>query len=171
MTALLIIGLVLFYLILLIGLILVPLGFPGTWVMVGAAILFAILGDLNPVGTDWLPLIVVVLLAGVGELIELGVRIVGGKVAKVSNGAIIAAIVCGILGAIIGVPIFLIGSLIGLLLGVFLGAFLYALLIEKNTGVGSLWVALATTTSQVVALFAKTCIGIAIIVYLTVMLF
>jgi hypothetical protein len=171
MTALFITGIALFYIILLVGLILIPLGFPGTWVMVVAAVVYALLADLNPGGSEWIAVIIVALLAGLGELIELGVRIVGGKVAKVSNGAIIAAIVGGIMGALIGVPIFLIGSLIGLLLGVFLGAFLYALIIEKNNTIGSFWVALATTTSQVVALFAKTCLGIAIIVYLTVVLF
>lgn len=171
MTALFITGISLFYLVLLVGLILVPLGFPGNWVMVGAAIVYALVGDLNLEGSDWMAVIVVALLAGLGELIELGVRVVGGKVAHISNGAIIAAIVGGIIGAIVGVPIFLIGSLIGLLLGVFLGAFFYALIIEKNNAMGSIGVALATTTSQVVALFAKTCLGIAIIVYLTVVLF
>ena len=164
-------GIIVFYIALIVGLLLIPLGFPGTWVMVAAAALFAALADLAPGGSEWIALIIVTALAGLGELIELGVRIVGGKVAKVSNGAIIAAIVGGIIGAIVGVPVFLIGSLIGLLLGVFLGAFGYALLFERHSIAGAAWVALATTTSQIVALFAKTCIGLAIIVYLSVVVF
>ena len=86
------------------------------------------------------------------------------------NGAIVAAIIGGIIGAIIGVPVFLIGSLLGLLLGVFLGAFLYALLKTKQLHRATK-MAVATTTSQVVALFAKTCIGVAMMVYITLELF
>lgn len=171
MTAVFVTGIAFFYLILLVGLILIPLGFPGTWVMVVAAIVFALLGNLNPAGSEWTGILIVAALAGLGELIELGVRVVGSKLAKVSNGAIIAAIVGGLIGVFVGFPIFLIGSLIGLLLGVFLGAFFYALLLENQRPLAAIKIALATTTSQVVALFAKTCIGIAIIIYLTVILF
>ena len=109
-------------------------------------------------------------MAGLGELIELGVRIVGSRKSKVPNGAIVAAIIGGLIGAIIGVPVFLIGSLLGLLLGVFFGAFLYGYIRQNDLG-QALQMAKVTTTSQVVALFAKTCIGIAMVVYLTVELF
>ena len=164
-------GTVVFYLVLIGALLIIPLGFPGTWVMVAAALVYALLGNLNPPdGPEWLPIVILALLAGLGELIELGVRIVGSKMADVPNGAIVAAIVGGLVGVIIGVPIFLIGSLLGLLLGVFLGAFLYALVTVKQLP-KAIAMALATTTSQVVALFAKTCIGIAMMVYITVELF
>lgn len=170
MTLLAIIGVILFYLILLAGLVIIPLSFPGTWVMLIAAVIFSLLGDLYPGGSELLALLVVTALAGLGELIELGVRIVGSRMAKVPNGAIVAAIVGGLIGAIIGVPVFLIGSLLGLLLGVFLGAFAYGFLTTKKLS-DSLMMAVATMLSQVVALFAKTCVGIAIIVYLTFVLF
>ena len=116
-------GIGLLYLVLLLALIIVPLGFPGNWIMFAAASVFALVSDLNPDGSEWTALIIIAAMAGVGELIELGVRIVGGKLAKVSNGAIIAAIIGGLLGVFIGVPIFLIGSLLGLLVGVLWGPF------------------------------------------------
>ncbi len=171
MAAVAVTGLIVFYLVLIAGLVIIPLGFPGTWVMVVATLAYLLFGDLNPGGSEWFVLVVVALMAGLGELIELGTRIVGSKVARVSNGAIVAAIVGGLIGVIVGVPIFLIGSLLGLLFGVFLGAFFYSLVFEKNSIAGALWVALATTTSQVVALFFKTCIGLAIIIYLTIIIF
>lgn len=164
-------GMIIFYVVLIAALLIIPLSFPGTWVMVAAAIVYALLGDLNPPGgSEWFPILVLVLLAGLGELIELGVRIVGSKMAAVPNGAIVAAIIGGIIGAIVGVPIFLIGSLLGLLLGVFVGALLYSLAHVKNTH-QALKMALATTTSQIVALFAKTCIGLGMMVYITMELF
>jgi len=163
-------GIGLLYLFLIIGLCIIPLGFPGTWLMVVASILFALVGDIHPGGSEWVALLIITAIAALGELVELGVRIVGSKVAHVPNGAIVCAILGGLIGAIVGVPVFLIGSLLGLLLGVFLGAFLYALFMEGRFG-AAFWMALATTTSQVVALFAKTCMGLAIVVYLTFILF
>lgn len=164
-------GVIVFYVVLLCCLVLIPLSFPGTWFMVAAAGVYALIGNLNPPhGSEWIPILVLGLLAGLGELIELGVRIIGSRRAKVPNGAIIAAIIGGLIGAIIGVPVFLIGSLLGLLLGVFLGAFLYAFFKVKELH-SAMAMAIATTTSQVVALFAKTCIGVAMIVYLTWELF
>lgn len=170
MSGLALTGTILFYLTLGLGLVIIPLSFPGTWVMVVATGCYALLGDLNPEGSELLAFVVVVLLAGLGELIEFGVRIIGSKVANVPTGAIVCAIIGGFIGVIIGVPVFLIGSLIGLLLGVFLGAFIYGMVTTKQLST-ALWMSLATTTSQVVALFAKTCIGIAIIVYVTVAIF
>ncbi len=164
------IGLVLFYLVLAVALALIPLSFPGTWLMFAATAAYAALGSLHPTGSDWIPLIVVALLAGLGELIELGIRIVGSRLASVPNGAIVAAIIGGVIGVFVGVPIFLIGSLVGLLIGIFTGAFAYGL-VTKNSVTRSLAMAVATTFSQIVALFAKTTLGIGIIFYLSTLIF
>lgn len=163
-------SLVLFYLALVAALVSIPLGFPGTWLMLVAAVVFAAVGDLRPAGSDWVPLLVVGLLAGTGELIELGIRIVGGRWIEVPTGAIVAAIVGGILGALVGLPVFLIGSLAGLLLGIFIGALGYGLIATRALG-RALAMALAATCSQIVALFAKTIVGVAIIAYLTMVIF
>ncbi len=170
MEALATTGIALLYVALLAGMLMIPLGLPGTWLMAIAAWAFAFFGDLNPGGSEMTACLIVGALVLCGELIELAVRILGSKMAKVPTGAIVAAIVGGLFGAIIGVPVFLIGSLIGLLIGVFLGAFIYALFIERRVS-AAIWMAVATTTSQVVALFAKTCVGLAIIIYLTIILF
>lgn len=138
--------------------------------MLAAAIVYALITNLNPDGSEWMVLLVLTIMAALGELIELGVRIVGSKMADVPNGAIVAAIVGGLIGVLIGVPVFLVGALIGLLIGVFAGAFIYSFIVTKEIHRAG-WMALATTFSQVVALFAKTCIGIAMIVYISIELF
>jgi len=163
-------GTVVFYLALLIGLLIIPLGFPGTWVMVIASLVYMLVGNIHPGGSEVWTLVILVAFAVLGELIELGVRIVGSKVAQVPNKAIVAAIVGGLIGVIVGVPVFLIGSLVGLLIGIFTGAFIYGWITTKEVH-KALWMALATTTSQVVALFAKTGIGIGMIIYISVVLF
>lgn len=106
-----------------VGLVLVPLGLPGLWVMVGAILLY---GWLTAFRSLSVTLIVVILaLALVGEIIEswLGFRFAkryGGS-SRSGWGALIG----GIVGAIVGVPVPVIGSVIGAFLGSFIGAALF----------------------------------------------
>jgi uncharacterized protein YqgC (DUF456 family) len=105
------------------GLVLIPLGLPGLWVMVGALLIYGWLTDFRSIG---LAVIVIVLaLAFVGEIIEswLGFRFArryGGS-SRSGWGALIG----GIVGAIVGVPVPVIGSVIGAFLGSFVGAALF----------------------------------------------
>ena len=98
-------------------------------------------------------------------MIEFLVGTLGGKKFEVSTGAIVASFIGGLIGAIIGVPVFLIGSLLGLLLGVFLGALVYEWIVTRNLGI-ALKSAIAVFFSRLVASFMKTCIAIAMGVYL-----
>jgi uncharacterized protein YqgC (DUF456 family) len=147
------------------GIALVPLGLPGTWIIVGAAFLYSLFLDFSSKGSDFWVILTLILMAVVGEVIEFLVGTLGGKKFEVSTGAIIASFVGGILGAIIGVPVFLIGSLLGLLLGVFLGALIYELAVTKDWGV-ALKSAIAVFFSRLVASFMKTCIAVAMGIYL-----
>jgi len=105
------------------GLVLIPLGLPGLWVMVGVLLVYGWMTDFRSLSVA---LIAIVLgLALVGEIIEswLGFRFAkryGG-----SNRSGWGALIGGIVGAIVGVPVPVIGSVIGAFLGSFLGAALF----------------------------------------------
>ena len=105
---------------LLVGLLLVPLGLPGLWVMVVGIIGYGWLTDFHSVGVTTMA--VALGLALLGEVIEfwIGFRLTeryGG-----SRRAGWGALVGGIVGAMIGVPVPVLGSVIGAFLGSFAGA-------------------------------------------------
>ena len=104
----------------LVGLVLVPLGLPGLWVMVLGVIGYGWLTGFATVGVGTIALVVGLALAG--EVVEawLGFRAArryGGS-ARAGWGALIG----GIAGAVVGVPVPIIGSVIGAFLGAFAGA-------------------------------------------------
>src|SRR6266566_3919532 len=102
------------------GLVLVPLGLPGLWVMVAGVVGYGWLTDFRSVGVTTIALVLG--LALVGEIVEtwLGFRLArryGG-----SSRAGWGALVGGIVGAVVGVPVPIIGSVIAGLVGSFAGA-------------------------------------------------
>src|SRR5207245_6582604 len=102
------------------GLVLVPLGLPGLWVMVAGVAGYGWLMDFRSVGVTTIALVLG--LALVGEIVEtwLGFRLArryGG-----SSRAGWGALVGGIAGAVVGVPVPIIGSVIAGLVGSFGGA-------------------------------------------------
>ena len=104
----------------LVGLVLVPLGLPGLWVMVLGVIGYGWLTGFATVGVGTIALVVGLALAG--EVVEawLGFRAArryGGS-ARAGWGALIG----GIAGAVVGVPVPIIGSVIGAFVGAFAGA-------------------------------------------------
>ena len=99
------------------SLFLIPLGLPGAWIMVGILAVAAIYGK---VGLS--TLIVVAVVATIGEIIEFFVvkRLTaqyGG-----SRAAFWGAIAGGIVGVVVGVPIPIVGSIFAGFIGSFLGA-------------------------------------------------
>jgi uncharacterized protein YqgC (DUF456 family) len=117
------------------GLVLVPLGLPGLWVMVGAILAYGWLTDFRPLSVALIA--IVLALALIGEIIEswLGFRFAkryGGS-SRSGWGALIG----GIAGAIIGVPIPVIGSVIGAFLGSFIGAALFEYSASRQLGVAT----------------------------------
>ena len=111
------------------ALLLIPLGLPGTWVMVGAALVYnaavrGSIGTLTLVGT--------LVLALVGELLEFTLaarytRRYGG-----SRRAGWGAILGGFAGAFVGVPVPVIGPVIGAFLGAFVGALIAELTVRGD---------------------------------------
>lgn len=111
------------------ALLLIPLGLPGTWVMVGAALVYnavvrGSIGTLTLVGT--------LVLALVGELLEFSLaarytRRYGG-----SRRAGWGAILGGFAGAFVGVPVPVVGPVIGAFLGAFVGALIAELTVRGD---------------------------------------
>ncbi len=147
------------------GLLVVPLGLPGTWVIAGIGLLYSFISDFQPGHSDLWVIVTLVVFAGLGELLEFGVGIVASKKMDVSNKAVWASLIGGIVGAVIGLPVAFIGSLLGLLLGTFLGAFLLDLVTSQNLNV-ALKTGVAVFFSRVTALFVKTLLAFAMVVYL-----
>ena len=105
------------------GLVLVPLGLPGLWVMVAAILGYGWLTDFRSLSVTLIAMVLA--LAVIGEIVEswLGFRFAkryGGS-SRSGWGALIG----GIVGAIVGVPVPVIGSVIGAFLGSFVGAALF----------------------------------------------
>ena len=108
-----------------VGLLLVPLGLPGTWLQVAAIGVFAYATRWG--GTGWTVFGVALALAVVAEVIEFAL---GGRFARKYGGSRRAgwgAILGGLVGAFVGIPVPIIGSVIGAFIGAFAGAALLEL--------------------------------------------
>lgn len=116
-------------LIMLASLLIIPLGLPGTWVMIAAGVGYSFLLP-GTIGT--FALIGTTAIALVAEVFEFTLA---GKYARKYGGSRRAgwgAIIGGTIGAFVGVPIPLIGPIIG----AFAGSFLGALVAEFSRGTG-----------------------------------
>ncbi|HEX8693203.1 MAG TPA: DUF456 domain-containing protein [Longimicrobium sp.] len=102
------------------GLLLIPLGLPGTWLQVVALVAYGWATDFATVG--WPSIAVVAVLATVAEVLEF---MLGGRFAQKYGGSRRAgwgAIFGGLIGAFVGLPIPILGSVVGAFLGAFAGA-------------------------------------------------
>ena len=120
-TALHIVGLVLLFVGCLAALFSLIVGLPGTFIIVGIALLYAWLTDFSTV--QWSTLGWLTLLAVIGEGIELAASGAGAAGTRPSWRVTLSALAGALIGGIIGTPIlFGIGSLLGALAGAFAGA-------------------------------------------------
>jgi uncharacterized protein YqgC (DUF456 family) len=106
--------------VLLVCIALIPLGLPGTWLMVAAAFGFNALGGAR-IGTT--TLIIIAVLTIVAEVLEFTVAARYTRQYGGSRRAGWGAIFGGLIGAFVGIPIPIIGSVIGGFIGAFAGAF------------------------------------------------
>lgn len=105
--------------ILLLSLFIIPLGLPGTWVMIAAGVGYSL---LVPDSIGMVALVGTTAIAVVAEIFEFTLA---GKYARKYGGSRRAgwgAIIGGTIGAIVGVPVPLIGPIIGAFAGSFIGA-------------------------------------------------
>ena len=106
-----------------VGLLFIPLGLPGLWVILLGILGYGYLTDFQTMSVWFLGLMI--LLAILGEVFE---SWIGFRYAKKYGGSSRAgwgALVGGLVGAVMGVPIPIIGSVIGGFVGAFVGAALF----------------------------------------------
>ena len=104
----------------LIGLVLIPLGLPGLWVILLGIIGYGWLTDFQTLSAGFL--ILAIALALLGEVLE---SWIGFRFARKYGGSSRAgwgALVGGLIGAIVGVPVPIVGSVVGGFVGAFAGA-------------------------------------------------
>lgn len=145
---------------LVVGLLFIPFGLPGLWVMAAAIWLYSYAASAH---VGMAIVVIVALLALLGEFIEFVLaerytRRYGGS-RRASWGAILG----GVVGAIVGVPIPVVGSVVGALVGSFAGALAAELTAGTATG-SAARAATGALIGRVMAIAAKVGIGCAIIV-------
>jgi uncharacterized protein len=111
------------------GLVSLIFGFPGNFVILGASLLIGWYGGFQEITVKIIIILIVLALAG--ELIEFLLGIAGSKKYESSNRAIVGSIIFGIIGAVLGAPFFF-G--LGAVVGAFAGAFAGAIIVELSQG-------------------------------------
>ena len=114
------------------GLLLIPLGLPGLWVILLGVLGYGWLTDFRTMGAVFLG--VAIGLALVGEAVEAWV---GFRFARKYGGSRRAgwgALLGGLVGAVVGVPVPIVGSVIGGFLGAFAGAALFEYAQARQAG-------------------------------------
>ena len=120
-----VVGMIFFWIVLIVGVAIIPFGVAGTFIIVADALVYGLITKFDEITLPFIGLLLAIAL-GV-ELIE---ELLSAFMAKRFGGskwAMIGAFVGGFVGAIIGTPI---TPVIGTLLGGFFGAFFGATLLE-----------------------------------------
>jgi len=146
------------------------LGLPGNWLMVLSAALYAWIGPSSGISQiGWLTVLLITVLATLGELAELVTSVWGARRAGGSRRAAVFSLFGSMGGAIVGVmlglPIPLLGPPIAALLGGALGALAGAAAAEHSLGEApgqSLRVGHAAFWGRVLGTGTKTLAGTAI---------
>ncbi|MFQ5768932.1 MAG: DUF456 family protein [bacterium] len=139
MIVLEILGQIFFWIVMFVGIVIIPFGIPGTFVIVGNALIYGWLTDF--VDITWKFLGVLLIISILAEVIEFFLGAITAGKYGASKLGMFGAIVGGFLGAILGTPIFpLIGTLFGAFAGAFAGAALFEYLgsqdLQKSLRVG-----------------------------------
>jgi uncharacterized protein YqgC (DUF456 family) len=160
------VGHILFIVVLIVGLVGIPFGIPGTFIIFLASLLYAAITHFSQVT----PVLIWVLLgiALFGELMEYFAGIFGARKFGASKAGVIGAVAGGIVGGVIGAGfLFLIGSMVGLLIGAFLGAFLVEVVIKKKPA-QALRAGWGTFTGRIGGILTKVILAIVMIILVLV---
>lgn len=114
-------------------------GMPGNWFIILTVIVWIWLGPQRaPFDVGWYHVLVLVILAAIGELLEFGASVAGtnrmGGSKVGATASLVGSILGGIAGAVFGLPIPIIGWIIGSVLFACLGAMIGATLGERWMG-------------------------------------
>jgi len=122
-----------FYWIFLIGAVFViPFSLPGPTIIVIINFVYQLLD--KSAGIDWRLVIILLVIAGLAELLEYVITAFSSKRSGASKQAMYGAVIGSIIGAIVGTGILpLIGSLVGALIGAFAGSYLIEYLRHQDS--------------------------------------
>jgi len=100
-------------------------GLPGNWIMIGLVAIYAYLvDDATRTDVGWIVVLILVVLALLGELVEFGAGAVGAKTAGGSKRGAVLSLIGSLIGGVIGVPL---GALIPIpVAGVVFGILFFA---------------------------------------------
>lgn len=145
----------------LIGLVLIPFGLPGLWVILLGILGYGYLADFQTLPVWFIGLAIG--LAFLGEILE---SWIGFRFARRYGGSSRAgwgALVGGLIGAIVGVPVPVIGSVIGGFVGAFLGAALFEYTRVRHAE-GSMKAGWGAVLGRAAAAAIKMALGIVMVV-------
>jgi hypothetical protein len=149
--------------VLVLSLIMIPFGMPGTLVMFAAALCYKLLVPSGGIG--WATVAVVGVLMVIAEALEWTLVARFTKKYGGSRRAGWGAVLGGMVGAFVGLPIPIIGSIVGAFAGAFTGAFVFE--ISRGSGGGtSTRVAWGALVGRVTAAAIKIAIGLVMAVWL-----
>lgn len=140
------------------GLVMIPFGMPGTLVMFAAALCYYLLVPGGGIGL--MTVIGVGVLMAIAEGLE---WVLASRFTRKYGGSRRAgwgAIIGGMVGAFLGVPIPIVGSIAGAFAGAFIGAFVFEWSREMNHGTATR-VAWGALLGRVIAAAIKVAIGLA----------
>jgi uncharacterized protein YqgC (DUF456 family) len=151
-----ILGMIVFWLFLIIGILSIPFGLPGTFIIVADALVYGLITHFEKISLGFVGILL--LIAVVLEIIE---ALMGALMAKKFGGSkwgIVGAMVGVFVGAVIGTAIV---PVLGTLLGAFCGAFIGASLLEgfhtqdwqhaSKVGLGALFGAVGGKMTKIMA--------------------
>jgi len=141
------------------GLLLIPLGLPGLWVMVLGVIGYGWLTGFATVGVATIA--IVLALAALGEIVEAWVGFRSSRRYGGSRRAGWGALVGGLVGAMVGVPVPIVGSVIGAFVGAFAGAAVFEFTAARRAGtaLGAGW---GAVVGRAIGAMVKVALGLAI---------
>jgi hypothetical protein len=165
-TLLFILGLILLFVACLVSLLSLVFGFPGTFLIAAAALIYGWLTGfalLESATVLWL-----FGLAVVAEVIEFFAATAATSGSSPSRRVTLSTIAGAIVGGIVGAPFFFgVGSLLGALLGAFVGA-AFAVSSEGGTVGESLRIGFAAMSGRLLGFVVKSAIAVAMIVLIAI---
>jgi len=156
----------------------VLLSLPGTWVMIGLAIIIELIDGLylsSDPGTTfgWTVILIAVALGIVGEIFEFLAGATGARAGGSSRRGMFGALIGGIIGAILGtfIPVPLIGTIIGAIAGTFIGAIVGELLYPEKRFAQTIRPATGASIGRLLGTLAKVPVAFAVWLILVIAAF